>query len=103
MRNWDGHVIFPAIAKRGEVSYIKYSQQIVKPITYRQILAAELSGAIPLATDGNWYLVNKPLGRIAIVGQDYVKYLEDRVRGKEITPLTLEGIDVNVHCREDGR
>ncbi|KAK9243370.1 hypothetical protein V1506DRAFT_508526 [Lipomyces tetrasporus] len=30
----------------------------------------------------------------AKAGQDYVKYLEDRVRGKEVTPLTLEEIDV---------
>ncbi|KAJ8098321.1 hypothetical protein POJ06DRAFT_259156 [Lipomyces tetrasporus] len=95
MRNWDDHVIFPVMAKPSAVvSYIKYSQQIVKPITYRQVTAAELSGAIRLATDGNWYLVNKPFGRIAIAGQDYVKYLEDSVRGKDITPLTLEEIDV---------
>ncbi|KAK9357143.1 hypothetical protein V1504DRAFT_465571 [Lipomyces starkeyi] len=89
----DDHVNFPAIAKHNEISYVKYSQQIVKPITYGQIMAAEFTGAIRLATDGNWYLVNKPLGRIAIVGQDYVKYLEDGLMGKEITPLTLEEID----------
>ncbi|ODQ71811.1 hypothetical protein LIPSTDRAFT_64786 [Lipomyces starkeyi NRRL Y-11557] len=49
-------------------------------------MAAELSGAIRLATDGN-----------CLTGQDYVKYLEDRVWGKKITPLTLEEIDVMYH------